>query len=298
MALDQSSSLAIERGLDRQASALLQADAIRQAQEREASMLLWDCDSGRFCLMHPTLLDDAATTMKIEITPTPTSPERIIFYAPETETPLLSLEMATLALKIHTSAINALPSLYILDTLFTAMLALLLHLHRSCADPASRHSPPQSYPSPDADEDFATTANGLYFPPPPPSLHSTTSRRDLRRNTQRPTSRASVFRSVRSMKSTRSLGSTYSSHPHDKDIELGELEHDTSETVGHHGMKFEKRKREKGIVDADDPGLPKGTKMVLRFLYWGFEVVYWILGALVQLLAAAVVGLGKFATKL
>ncbi|KAG8525849.1 uncharacterized protein KY384_000609 [Bacidia gigantensis] len=281
MALDQSSNMAIEKGLDRQASALLQAEAIKNAQEKEASMLLWDCDSGRFCLLHPTLLDDMATTMRIEITPSPTAPQQITIFAPETNTPLLELEMSALALKIHVETIKSLPSLYILDTLVTSMLTLLLHLHRLCADPSNRHSPQQAHRPED---------DPLYFPPPPPSLHSTASRRDLRR--QRADSRHSAFRSVRSVKSSRSLASGY-----EKDIELGVLDPETAR-MSKDELKLQKKKAPKGVIDVDDPALPKGTRAALRFMYWVFEVVYWILGALVQFVALGVVAMGKFVQKL
>lgn len=284
LALDQSSTAAIGRRLDRQASALLQAEAIRQSQEREASMLLWDCDSGRFCLLHPSLLDGTATTMRIEIVPNTINPERITIFAPETGTPLVELEMRTLSLQIHTNPIRALPSLYLLDTLVIALLTLLLHLHRLCANPSIRHSPPQPEES------------SIYFPPPPPSLHSNASKRDLRR--QRAESRHSTFRSIRSVKSSRSLTSTVAADGNDKDIELGNLDPQTGHAKEEEGFKIEKKKAPKGIIDCDDPGLPKGTRAALRFLYWIFQVVYWIMGALFQLFALAVVGLGKFVTKL
>lgn len=314
MALDKSSTAAVEQGLDRQTSALLQADAINKAQEKEGSMLLWDYDSNRFCIMHPTLLDDSATTMRIDITPTPTSPETITIFAPETDTPLLELEMTTLALQIHGSVIAALPSLYILDTLMTALLILLLHLHRSCADPANRHSPHQQQQTASSQSrtsyDVITDdpSSSLYFPPPPPSLHSQASKRDLRRPTS---SRLSAFRSVRSVKSSRSLAPSLSStrygDAYDKDIELGDLDpHTGLEASPSSAMASKskskpsnkKQKAPKGLVDVDDPGLPKGTRAVLRFLYWGFEVLFWVVGTLMQVAAAAVVGAGKFVTKL
>ena len=248
-------------------------------------MLLWDCDSGRFCLLHPSLLDGTATTMRIEIVPNPTNPERITIFAPETGTPLIELEMRTLSLHIHANPIRALPSLYLLDTLVIAMLTLLLHLHRLCANPSIRHSPPQP------------EENSIYFPPPPPSLHSNASKRDLRRQ-QRTESRHSAFRSVRSAKSSRSLTSAYATDGNDKDIELGVLDPETGHAKDDAGLKIEKQKAPKGIIDCDDPGLPKGTRAALRFLYWIFRVVYWVMGTLFQLFALAVVGLGKFVTKL
>ena len=118
---------------------------------------------------------------------------------------------------------------------------------------------------------------------------------------------STAFRSVRSVKSSRSLASThYGATDPDKDIELGELEPETGRGRGGGEMVFdtkkkkkkEKRKAPKGIIDVEDPALPKGTQRALRFLYWVFEVVFWVLGVVVQVLAAAVVGAGKFARKL
>ena len=300
MALDKSSSAAVAQKLDRQASNVLQEEAIAQAQEREASLLLWDSDSGKFCIMHPTLLDNAATTMRIEITPTPVNPEKITIFAPETETPVLTLSMQNLALTLHTPAISALPSLYILDSLMTALLTLLLHLHRECVDPGNRN--PQQ-PHDNSEEGTP------YFPPPPQSLRSNASKRDLKR--QRTQSRLSTFRSPRSMKSTRSLVSTYGAGDKDRDIELGYLDSGTGHAVDEDGegggsssgaVKKQKQKQKhkppKSFIDLDDPRLPKGTRAALKFLYWIFEVVYWVLGLVVQILVALVVGVGKFVTRL
>ena len=259
-------------------------------------MLLWDCDSGRFCLLHPTLLDNNTTVMRISITPNPTSPERITIFAPETETPLLSLDIATLALTIHTPAIAALPSLYILDTLVTALLTLLLHLHRLCAYPSSRHTtPPLDHPHHLHTND--PEREPLPFFPPPPKL-----------TTKRP---SSAFRSLRSQKSTRSIAASSTAYDADKDIELGVLDPETGKQQQNGGWfghgknknkgvegKGEKVKPPKGLFDERDTSLPAGTRAALRFLYWGFEVLFWVLGALVQVLSAVVVGVGKFVQKL
>ncbi|KAL2057558.1 hypothetical protein ABVK25_001942 [Lepraria finkii] len=157
MALDQSSNVAVAHKLDRTASAELQNEAIQRAQEQEASMLLWDDSSNKYCLMHPTLLDSAATTLPITIIPHSSSPQKITIYAPETHEPLLELSIQTLNLTIHASTITALPSLYILDSLMTSLLTLLLHLHRSCATPTVTQP--------------ATFEQTPMFPPPPTLAH-------------------------------------------------------------------------------------------------------------------------------
>ena len=303
LALDESSTEAINQGMDRAASEVLQAEAIGKAQEREASMLLWDADSGRFCILHPTLLDNAATTLPIEITPNPASPSQIAIFAPETHTPLLTLNMQSLTLSIHAHAITALPSLYLLDTLMTSLLTLLLHLHRSCAIPQADIT---TSPNP------AITQEDMlpYFPPPPPSLQSRGgSTRELRSGkaprSQTRTQLPSFFRSnksVRSVAATSNGPSAFASpalfgHQHsDKDIEMGDLTPDgTSISTS---LAKQKQKPPKGMFSVDDENLPSGTRAVLKFLYWVFEVLYWLLGVLVQVLAAAVVAGGKLITKL
>lgn len=237
-------------------------------------MLLWDSDSNKYCLMHPTLLDSAATALLIEIIPNPSNPQKITIFAPETRTPLLTLSLQSLALTLHTPAIAALPSLYILDTLMSTLLALLLHLHRSCATPSP--SPPAS----------TSPQNPLF--PPPPILAYDSPRSSLRK--KRSISRFSAFRSTKSLKSNRSL---HSASAYEQDIELQSLPpHQRSETVGR------KHQPPKQIFSTDDESLPKTTRAVLKLLYWAFEVLFWFMGVVVQLLAAGVVGAGKLVTKL
>lgn len=278
MALDHSSNVAVAHKLDRKASADLQAEAISRAQEQEASMLLWDSDSNKYCLMHPTLLDSSATTLPIEIIPNPSNPQKITIFAPETNTPLLTLSLQSLALTIHTPAIKALPSLYILDTLLSTLLALLLHLHRSCAT-STPSSPPVS---------VSASAQKPLFPPPP--THASNSPRSSLK-TKRSTSRFSIFRSAKSIKSNRSLHSAAACEQ--EDIELQYLPpHPGPEFVG------KKTRVPKQIFSTDDESLPKTTRAVLKLLYWAFEVLFWFLGVVVQLLAAGVVGAGKLVKKL
>lgn len=52
------------------------------------------------------------------------------------------------------------------------------------------------------------------------------------------------------------------------------------------------------MIDAEDEHLPAPTRAVLRTLYWGFEVLIWVLGLVVNLLAMGVVGAGKVVKKL
>ena len=304
LALDQSSTEAVNQGFDRAGSELHQKEAVDRAQERETSMLLWDVDSGRFGILHPTLLDNGATTLPIEISPNPTTPSKIVISAPETHTPLLTLDLQSLALTIHAQAITALPSLYILDTLMIALLTLLLHLHRSCATP--RAIPPGGGSPPSITQEEMLP----YFPPPPPSIHTKGSINNLRRSHSHTS--LSLFRSNKSVRSvaatsTRSalasppaFNSGYYNSPNghhgDRDIELGDLTPDGTSLTTTIGKQ--KQKAPKGMFSVDDENLPSGTRNVLKFLYWVFEVIYWILGFMVQLLAAAVVAGGKLVSKL
>ena len=308
MALDQSSTIASNHNMSRDESDRLQNEAIITAQDREASLLLWDADSNRYCILHPTLLDNAATSLPIKITPNTSAPTLIVVSAPETNTPLLTLNIQALTLKLHTQAITALPSLYALDSLVTALLTLLLHLHRSCAIPRAKQRAASPQQAPEADP--------LFFPPPPPSLHSNRSRSQIRQ-TKRSRSQHSMFRSKTNRSAVSLAPSTthsalasptpWNSSPnphysatiastiggdHDRDIELGELGPDGTT------LATAKQKPPKPIFGTDDQSLPAGTRAVLRFLYWVFEVVYWILGVAVHLLAAAVVAGGKLVSKL
>jgi hypothetical protein len=280
MALDQSSNVAVAHRLDRQASAELQTEAIHRAQEQEASVLFWDDASDKYCLMHPTLLDSAATNLSISIFPTPSNPKRITIYAPETNTPLLELSLQTLTLTLHTSTITALPNLYILDTLMTCLLTLLLHLHRSCATP--RPEPISQFPE-------------VPMFPPPPILAHRDSRTSLRK--QHTHSRLSGFRSTKSVKSARS---THAASAYEQDIEMQSLPQSIVgvDGVAGEGVVGEKHQPPKQVFSTDDESLPKATRAVLKLLYWIFESVFWVMNALVQVLAAGVVGAGKLVTKL
>ena len=267
MAVDQSSSIAVSHRLDRQASAELQNEAVGRAQQNEASSLLWDSDSGKYFLIHPTLLDNASTNFPIEITPSASSPERIVISAPETDasTPLLTLALASRALTIHTTAITALPSLYTLDTLLSALFCLLLHLHRSSSTVAMPN----------------TQRSDLIVPafPPPPTIVS------------------SSARSARRKKG--SLSTWYKSNLASSSTHLHEQELDEEAGLGRQSSKdLESEWGYKPMIDADDESLPAPTRAVLRTIYWGFEVLIWMLGLFVNLIAAGVVGAGKIIKKL
>lgn len=93
------------------------------------------------------------------------------------------------------------------------------------------------------------------------------------------------------MKSNRSLPSASA---YEQDIEL--------QSLPPHAMKSENLGRThqppKQIFSTDDESLPKTTRAVLKLLYWAFEVFFWLMGVVVHLLAAGIVGAGKLITKL
>lgn len=273
MALDQSSSIVVSHRLERQASTELQAEALARAQQNEASSLLWDSDSGKFFLIHPTLLDNTSTSFPIEITPSPLNPGNIVISAPETDasTPLLTLTLPSRTLTIHTTAITAMPSLYTLDTLLSALLALLLHLHRSSSIP--------TLPSTQKADVTAPT-----FPPPPTVLSSS----------------ARPARTKGGTLSTwcRSTFSSSTAHrpPHQQDEEAAGAM--TVMATHAAGKETERAWTYKPMIDAEDESLPAMTRGILRTLYWSFEVWIWVMGLFVNILAAGVVGAGKVIKKL
>ena len=271
MALDQSSTIAVSHGLDRQASEDLQAEAFARARQNEESSLLWDSDSDKYFLIHPTLLDNNSTRFSIEITPSASNPERIVIYAPETDgaTPVLELILSTRNLSIYTTPIVALPSLYTLDTLLIALLMLLLHLHRSSSISS-----------------FAQPHNDFQPPsfPPPPSTLSASSRTAHKQKRTFSVWTKSVFAA-----STTQL-------PHDEEHGLAHAEN--NDVVPSQTKALESEWGFKPMIDPEDEKLPKATRLALRGLYWGFEVIVWILGLLVNLLAAGIVGAGKVIKKL
>ncbi len=261
MALDQSSSIAVAHKLTRQASTELQAEALARAVENEASSLLYDTDSNAYYLIHPTLsANQTPTTFPISITPSASSPSTISILAPDKDnaTPLLALSLPSLTLTLDTAPITALPSLYTLDTLLSALLTLLLHLHRS--------SPPS--------EDILPTTP--FYPPPPTTLSHPSLRlnRSKTKSSTKPRAFPSIFPSKSSKSTTLAL---YNSPPTTTD----------TDTTDSNTIKFHP------LIPPTDPTLTPAQRTVLRTLYWSFGLLVWIQGVVVNLLAAGVVGVGR-----
>lgn len=293
MALDQSSSIAVNHRLSRETNADLQAEALERAYQHEATSLFWDTDSQKFYLIHPTLSGGNSCTFSIE-----TRPEQIRILSPDhAEAPIITLSLKSLTLTLNTQLVSHLPSVYILDTLLATVLILLLHIHRSSptTSPLAKASPA---PSPS-------------FPPPPPSSSLQTlvspSNKALARKKRRWT--FSPF--TRSHSKTKSNSNRRSpTHPD----ELNST--NASNTIQQQQQQQQSPPSAPQqpttqpfslppppsaplqIFDPKDESLPRTTRAVLKLLYWAFSVVVWALGVAVQIMAAAVVGLGKVVMKL
>ncbi|MCJ1318458.1 hypothetical protein MMC15_003786 [Xylographa vitiligo] len=266
MALDQASSIAIAHNLNRHDSDDLQAEALRRTRETEAANLLWDSDSSRYYLIHPTLADGEPATFPFAID---TSAQTISLLSATTPgaPPLLTLSLATDTLSIHTHALTAPDALYILDTLLAALLTLLLHLHRTAALPRT-HSHP-AIPSPTLTLSFA--------PPPTSALPA------------RKATRSSKPCKIQT--TPRSVAGPFDSHilspSQTLDLEKGiTVAPELHKSTGVDLSRFQS-------YDLDDPKLSTGTKAVLRVLYWAFGVLVWVLGVGLGILTAGVVAVGK-----
>ncbi|MCJ1301195.1 hypothetical protein MMC08_003994 [Hypocenomyce scalaris] len=284
MALDQSSSVAVTYKLDRATSGELQAEALVRAQLRESSNLFWDSDSAKYYLVHPTLDAGEASTLEIGVEHAARTGQllRISILAPPTSSssappsppstpppPLLTLSLPTLTLTLHGPLIAALPSLFTLDTLLSALLTLLLHLHRRCS---SAPHPPTT----------TTTTTTMTFAPP---LTTTTTTASLSSPKSRTRSRS---RPRRRRKSTAHHDPSHGDLESGIGIGMG-LGGGTMMTVI---PPFEP------AFAADDARLPAATRAALRVLYWAFAGLVWVLGVGVNVVAAGVVGVGMVVRRL
>ncbi|MCJ1396936.1 hypothetical protein MMC11_000128 [Xylographa trunciseda] len=265
MALDQASSIAIAHNLNRHDSDDLQAEALRRTRETEAANLLWDSDSSRYYLIHPTLADGEPATFPFAIDTAACMISLLSATTPGAP-PLLTLSLATDTLSIHTPALTAPDALYVLDTLLASLLTLLLHLHRTAALPSS-HSHP-AMPSP---------ALTLSFAPPPTSAL--------------PSRKATRSRTPKLQTTPRSVSAPFESFilspSQTLDLEKGmTIAPELHKSTGVDLSRFQS-------YDLDDPKLNAGTRAVLRLLYWAFGVVVWLLGVGLGILAATVVAVGK-----
>ena len=287
MAIDQSSSIASTHRLERQAAAELQSEAVMRAQANEGSSLLWDSDSERYFLVHPTLLDGTSTTFSIDIVRDEEVQiiKEISILAPETDSTvkLVVLDVESRTLRVNALPVSCLPSLYTLDTLVSALLILILHLHRSSNALQTSFNDqihPLNTPTP-------------FFPPPPTTASARTSRAISRRPT----------RSTMMPWHSKSRATTRHSNDHyDEEAAIGPSSNVVATVSGNpkqgEGEVALIVQPFQPLIDVDDEKLPKGTRIVVKGIYWTFEVFIWVLGLFVNLLAAGVVGVGKIIPKL
>ena len=284
MAIDQSSSIASTHRLERQAAAELQSEAVMRAQANEGSSLLWDSDSEKYFLVHPSLLDGTSTTFPVDVTRDEQEQmvQEISLSAPDTDSTvrLLTLDLATRTLRINALPISCLPSLYTLDTLVSALLVLLLHLHRS-----SR--PLGSSPN---DEAPAVNMPTTLFPPPP----TVASARSSRALSRRPTRSTMMPWRSRSRAATTRL----SHYDEEAAIDSSPTRVGSASPMQEDGGGAQIVQPFQPLVNVDDQNLPKTTRVIVKGIYWTFEVLIWVLGLFVNLLAACVVGIGKVIPKL
>ncbi|MCJ1250968.1 hypothetical protein MMC30_008198 [Trapelia coarctata] len=285
LAIDHSSSIAVAHALNRKDSADLQAEALLRVRAAEAANLLWDSDSSRYYLIHPTLLAGDPATLPFDVDERACTITLLSSTSPAAQA-FLTLSLATNVLTIHAPAIAPLDSPYALDTFVSAILALLLHLHRT----ATRLTPQLTSGA------FASDGQplNLNFAPPPTA----------------PVAGGSKSKSLRSVKSKAKSKlhsrpqSALTNHTNpisfqdaylasQSQLQLGGAEADVEQGIA-------PELRTEGVdlsrfqsYDLNDKSLPAPTRAVLRVVYWFFGVLVWLLGVCVGVIAAGVVGAGK-----
>ncbi|MCJ1476025.1 hypothetical protein MMC13_004689 [Lambiella insularis] len=266
MAIEQATSIAQSHHLDDHDASDLRAEALRRTRAAEAANLLWDSDSARYYLIHPTLNDGEPTTFPFDIDAALSNIRLLASNTPGAPV-LLSLSLETNTLIIHTQAITAPDALYVLDTLLAATLTLLLHLHRTTVS-----APLPIIPSP---------APTFHFAPPPTTAFPTfkTKSKSLRSKPRSTSSRAHT-------PSHTLFESQILSPSQTLDVEKGmtiapELHHSTGVDLS----RFQ-------AYDLHDPELSTATRGALRVLYWLFGCMVWMLGVCVGVLAAGIVAVG------
>ncbi|KAL9031589.1 MAG: hypothetical protein Q9196_000391 [Gyalolechia fulgens] len=273
MAIDKSSSVAVEHGLVRKDCTALQTEAVERAHHQEASNLLWDSESQKYYLIHPTILEDSSpAAFPIEISSNAGTPREIQILAPSSANPLIVLSFETLLLHIHSNTICSYSSLYLLDTLLSATLVLLVHLHRSHSSPPLRPASP--------------AASAIPFFEPPPTFPSPLQSKKTEKKRRLTSWSKSFF--TRDKK-----GDSHRSGDDEETATVITIQDSTSSDQSITAKLPHPPQKKFQIIDPADERLPRTTRAVLKVLYWGFECLIWALGVLVNVLAMMVVGLGK-----
>lgn len=293
MALDQSSTIAVDHRLDRQASRELQNEALARAYQQEASSLFWDSDSSKFYLRHPTLLcDNTPATFRIESTQL-----GIKIFAPEppiqAPNPILTLSFEDLNITIHIRLLSQLPSLYMLDTLLATLLTILLHIHRTSTSPSplivAAPIPSPSYP-------------------PPPTLDPHSSDHFHQSDSPLPKGPWTFLNLIGLKKPKTRLFSRKKNEVRDEESVTGNSSpaHSASTKTPRQGKsgKFHLSgpplapKETFEILEPPDEKLPRITRAVLKLLYWAFAATVWAVGVGFRVLCTFVVALGRCVAKL
>ena len=293
MALDQSSTIAVDHRLDRQASRELQNEALAHAYRQEASSLFWDSDSSKFYLRHPTLLcDNTPATFRIESTQL-----GIRIFAPEppiqAPNPILTLSFEDLNITIHIRLLSQLPSLYMLDTLLSTLLTILLHIHRTSTS-TSPFKVATPIPSPSY--------------PPAPSLDPQSSPHFLQSESPLPAGRWTLLNLIGLKKpKTRLLAQ--------KKNEVRDEESVPEHSSSAHSASIKSPRQAKSgkfhlpgcpsvpketfeILEPPDEKLPRTTRAALKLLCWAFGATVWVVGVGFRVLCAFIVALERYVAKL
>ena len=318
LALDSAAELARARQLAGAAATALQTEAVDRARAAEAARLLWDSDSGGYFFEHPCIKQNpldaapAPATLPVEIQPG----VALTLMGPDAR-PLLAVDLASVTVTVHARAVAQLsPSLYTLDVLAAALLALLIHLNRytSVLVPSSAGNNNHNSNINDHRASVAPSAIGspglMHFDPPPtpgrrPAPRARTplgepvpaARRwfSLRRGPARAPASPMPFAPALASPRPASLAAS------DKDLEAA-VPAAMSAPIPASGVAPELRASTTGVdlsrfqaFDLEDPTLSPGTRAVLRVVYWLFGVLVWILGTVFGVIAAVVVSVGSCA---
>lgn len=293
MALDQSSTIAVDHRLDRQASRELQNEALARAYQQEASSLFWDSDSSKFYLRHPTLLcDNTPATFRIESTQL-----EIKIFAPEppiqAPNPILTLSFEDLIITIDIQLLSQIPSLYLLDTLLATLLTILLHIHRTSTSPSplkvATPIPSPSYPPPPSLDPNSSPL--LHQPEPPTSAGPWTLltligfKKPKNRLFARKNNEARDEESVLEHSSFTHPASTKSP----RNVKSGKCHLPSQPTAPKDTFE---------ILEPPDEKLPRTTRAILKLLYWAFAATAWAVGVGFRVLCAFFVALGRCVAKL
>lgn len=284
MALDQSSTIAVDHRLDRQASRELQNEALARACQQEASSLFWDSDSSKFYLRHPTLLcDNTPATFRIESTQL-----GIRIFAPEppikAPNPILTLSFEDLNITIHIRLLSQLPSLYMLDTLLATLLTILLHIHRTSTSPS-----PLKVATPIPSPSY----------PPPPSVDPNLSPHFHQSEPPVPAGPWTLLTLIGFKKPKTRLFGRKKNEVRDEEFVPGHSSPAHSESTKSPLPGRPSAPKEKfEILEPPDEKLPRTTRAVLKLLYWAFAATIWAVGVGFRVLCAFVVALGRCVAKL